>query len=130
MKIKTQALNKLMIALLCAGSISAAYAQKAAGRLYIHGSVQSSYYLEVKGEGYSSTAQGLAVGSILQAPVRPGQATVRVLKANSDSGSYSIFTSGAKDDLRMSGLPYESIHSVVIPVSKPDARLLLCVVPE
>jgi|ERR1051326_9508559 hypothetical protein len=130
MKIKTQTLNKLMIALLCAGSISSAYAQRAAGRLYIHGSVQSSYYLEVKGEGYASTAQGLAVGNNLQAPVRPGQASVRVLKANSDSGSYSMFTSGGKDDVTMSGLRYETVHSVAIPDSKSDGRLFLCVVPE
>jgi hypothetical protein len=130
MKMRTKTLRRLLIALVCAGSISAAYAQNASGLLYVHVSVESSYYLEVKGEGYTSTGQGRAVGNSLQAPVRPGLATVRVLKANSDSGKYSLFVSGGKNDLRMGDLPYDTTIPVNIPDSNPSAALMLFVVPD
>jgi hypothetical protein len=121
---------RAVVALLLAGCLPVAHAQVAAGRLSISVNVQASYYVEAKGEGYSSIGQGIADGSSLRAPVRPGEVTVRVLKANSRSATYSLVVSGGKEDLRMRSLLYDTAVAVAIPDSQSDLPLVLSVIPD
>jgi hypothetical protein len=120
------------ILIMVAGCVPVANAQRASatGQLYIYGSVEASYRVEVTGEGYTSAGQGLANGNNLRASVRPGPIAIRVLKANSSSGTYSFVVRGGKEDLSMLGLPYEATIHAVIPESQSDAPMLLVVIPD
>jgi len=130
-KTNTRALMvRPVVALLLAGCFPVAQAQVAAGRLRISVNVQASYYVEANGEGYTSIGQGCADGSSLRAQVRPGEATVRVLKANSRSATYSLVVSGGKEDLRMHGLLYDTRVPLAVPDSQSDLPLVLSVIPD
>ncbi|HEV3329890.1 MAG TPA: hypothetical protein VG096_02845 [Bryobacteraceae bacterium] len=135
-RMKTNSGAKLMMrvaaALLFAGCLPAAYGQhaSASGRLYVHGSVDASYRVEITAESYTSVSQGIASGNSLRAQVLPGPITVRVLKANSDSASYSLDVTGGRQDLSLRQLPYAVAVPVVIPDSKTAAPLVLSVLPD
>lgn len=113
-----------------AGPVPSAYAQRAAGRLSIYGSVEASYAVEAKTGEYTAIGQGVAEGGSLCSPVLPGRTVVRVRKANSRSGSYTLVISGGEEDLRIRDLSYDASVTIDIPNPRPGSSLILSVLPE
>jgi hypothetical protein len=121
---------KLLIALLIGGCSSYAQSQQAAGRLFVYGSLQASYYAEARSEQFVSIGQGVAEGDSLRLTAQPGPATIRVMKANSASARYSIVIVGGKEDFRMGDLAYGTTVTVRVPESNSGLPLTLCVIPD
>lgn len=113
-----------------AGMAPAALAQTATGRLRVYGFVQASYHVEIQEAGYRSIGQGIAEGSSLRAFVVPGRATVRVVKSNSRSATYTLVMNGGESEVRTQNLPYDTLVNVVIPESKSGAPLIISVLPD
>jgi hypothetical protein len=119
-----------VVALFLAACFPMAHAQVATGQIHISVTVQASYCVEAKGESYTSIVQGIAAGNNFRASVQSGPLTVRVLKANSRSATYSLVLSGGKEDFRMRDLPYDTLVPVIIPDSRSDLPLVLSVIPD
>src|ERR1700726_2832527 len=94
-------------ALLLAGCIPGV-AQSATGRLHVSASIQASFRVEASGETYSSIKEGSAEGDHLLVSVYPGPVTIRVLKANDESKTYSVVIRGGKEDLKVRDLSYDT----------------------
>ena len=120
----------LTLALCFAAFFSPAQAQTASGRLQIYGYVQPSYYVEVTTEGYRAIAQGIAETNSLRAAVPAGQATVRVLKANSTSAAYALVIRGGEQEVRLANLPYGTAVPVSVPATLNGALPTMAVLPE
>ena len=119
-------------ALLLAGCLPGVYGQSTRGSLHISATIQASYHVEAIGEGYTSIGEGIAEGNNLSVKVSAGPVTVRAVKANSASKTYSLVVRGGKEDLIMHDLPYDVTITAVIPDLPPDAppALYLYVIPD
>jgi len=118
---------RLGVALVLAGCLPVGHAASATGRLQISGTVQASYNVEAKGEGYASTVQG---AGNLQVTVHPGPIAVRVMKANSGSRTYSLVLRRGQEELRIRALQYDNIITAVVPDSQSDLAVTLNVIPD
>ena len=120
----------LLVAILMGACLPAVSAPSASGRLYIHGAVESSYYVQAAGSGYSSVGQGVAEGESLRVYVRPGTVALRVAKANSASARYNVIVRGGAEELRLEGLAYGASVNIAVPDSPSGAPLVLSVLPN
>lgn len=114
----------------CAANPQPAVAAEAFGRLTVYGAVEASYLVEASNGQYTALGQGVAESGSLRAAVIPGETTVRVRKANSRSGAYTLVVGGGPQEIRIGGLSYDTPVTINIPEASLGAALTLSVLPE